>query len=134
MRHSRQVDLLQLIHRFLRGGQADLAQVVPRLERGVAQDLLLGGGELVPEYLADQDDVRCLDVVGRADVLLDFVELVRADHVERVFLPVDGLGFQCRAQLAEAQRHGRGLERLEALHEHRVQDDAQLEHSVHAIR
>src|SRR4029078_11436180 len=55
---------LQLADRLLRRGADDRALVGARLVGSIVHDLLLGRRQLVPEALADQDDVRGVDVVG----------------------------------------------------------------------
>ncbi|MNX97232.1 hypothetical protein D3C86_1295880 [compost metagenome] len=66
-------------------------------------------------------------MVGRADVFLHFVELVRQDHRVRIFLAVHRLGFQRAVQLGERHGHRVGLECLERVQEHRVGNDADLQ-------
>ena len=66
-------------------------------------------------------------MVGDRHVLLDFVELARQDGVERVFLAVDGFGFQRAEQFREGHRDGVGAQRLEAVQKHVVLHHAQFD-------
>ncbi|MNS76152.1 hypothetical protein D3C72_1096900 [compost metagenome] len=90
-------------------------------------DALLGGRQLVPELLADQHDVRGVDVVGRTDELLHFVELVRQDHRVRILLAVHRPGFQRAVEFGKRHGHRVGVEGLERVQEHRVGNDADLQ-------
>ena len=68
---------LELVDRRLRLLAADLALIIARFVGRILQDLLLVRRQLVPELLADQDDVGAVGVVGDAEIFLHLVELVR---------------------------------------------------------
>ena len=66
-------------------------------------------------------------MVGDGQVLLHFRKLVRQDHIQRVFLPVNRLLLQRGIDLGEGQRRGVGAQRLDPVDIDGVGDHAQLE-------
>ena len=68
-------------------------------------------------------------MVGQRQVFLHFSKLVGQNHVERVFLPVDGFGFHRAVDLAESHRCRVGVQCLDPVQVDRVGDDANLQAS-----
>jgi hypothetical protein len=66
-------------------------------------------------------------MVGRADVLLDLVELVGLDDGEGIFLPVHCARLERSLQLHERHRHRVRFQCLERIEEYRIGDHAQLD-------
>ena len=82
------------------------------------EDLLVGVRQLVPGRPSDDGQQRVGDVAGQHDVLLHFVELLRIDRRQRVFLRVDRPILQSQVDLGEGDR--RGI-RADGAREHRIQ-------------
>ena len=118
---------LELGQRLLGLNAGLLALIITRLSHGLAHHLLLFRRELVPELLADEQDVLRIGVVGRRDEFLHFVEFVRQDDGVGIFLTVDRLVLKRRVELTEIHRHRVGFQRLEGFQKDRIGNDAQLQ-------
>ena len=66
----------QVLHHFSFHLAADLAVVGLRFFARGFQHIALFGVQAVPEFLADQQNIGPVDVIGRTDKFLDFVKLV----------------------------------------------------------
>ena len=66
-------------------------------------------------------------MIGQRDVLLHFLHLVGIHVLERIFLAVDGLGFQRGEHFGEGHGHGVGAQGLPGFQGDGVGHDAQLE-------
>ena len=64
------------------------------LPRRSQDDLLKIGRKAVVERLIQDEIVLASEVPVEGDVVLNFVETVRGDHGDRIFLPGDNTGLQ----------------------------------------
>lgn len=104
-----------------------LALQKARFGRRLADRVLVGRRELVPELLRGHQRHRRIDVVGERDVLLHFLHLVGVHVQERVFLTVDRLDLERREDLREGHRRGVRADGLPCVEGDRVRHHAQLE-------